>query len=158
MGIDLFIPIQAMQGYQELCKRWDWRRERPKALEGSQWHQAMPTNTLRSPAPKSWQSEEGTNPSPCAKGVLEVGIPCWGSSAGCPWCSLTGGEGWERRRRRLRAGGCRAWPLQRERGPFSLSARLPHRSQLLLPPLPIKSPAWVALSEAGAALRRWALR
>lgn len=52
----------------------------------------------------------------------------------------------------------------KEKGPVSLSAPFffffffAHCSQVLLPPLPIKSPAWVSLSEARAALRRWVLR
>jgi len=45
--------------------------------------------------------------------------------------------------------------LCKEKGP--VSAQFPHCSQLLLPPLPMKSPAWVSLSEARAALQRWDL-
>lgn len=127
MGTDHFIPIQAvlcaMKGHQELCKALGVMER--AALEGS--HSSNSHKHAENPVPLGLAVlallRRAQTPIlvPCGGaggGDSVAGLLCGqGSSAGEAVPGLTGGAGWERRRR-LRAGGCRAWPLQRERAGF----------------------------------------
>lgn len=128
MGIDLLIPIQ---GYQELHKALELME---RAAQGPERVTVAPSTGHKhteEPCPRSWQSEQGMNPNPCASGVLVVGIPRRGSSAGCPGALSRAGKGGSS----SHGQGGAELGLCKEKGPGSLSACPP-----LLPAPPSCSP------------------